>query len=200
MHSIRICSVSARRNWAIMASGRMGMWVAVLVHFVCPSSALIDAQADLAPSAVDLGSDFTCLNRSYGYYADPHSHCHEFHICLGHEDIKWTFLCPNGTIFNQEYFVCDFAQNVDCDLAKSFYHLNDLFHAESVQQSSSQPPEAEEDTLDPIFEPAFSVEAKIEVLSIASPSSLGMEKAGPTSKAPSLRSESEEPQAPTLDA
>ena len=36
---------------------------------------------------------------------------------------KYSFLCPNGTIFNQEYFICDWWFNVDCskaeDLAES---------------------------------------------------------------------------------
>ena len=26
----------------------------------------------------------------------------------------YSFLCPNGTIFNQEYFICDWWFNVDC--------------------------------------------------------------------------------------
>ena len=28
--------------------------------------------------------------------------------------LKLSFLCPNGTIFNQEYFTCDWWFNVDC--------------------------------------------------------------------------------------
>ena len=27
---------------------------------------------------------------------------------------KYSFLCPNGTLFNQEYFICDWWFNVDC--------------------------------------------------------------------------------------
>ena len=34
-----------------------------------------------------------------------------FHVCaLGDMDgglLTYSFLCPNGTIFNQEYFICD---------------------------------------------------------------------------------------------
>ena len=43
---------------------------------------------------------------STGYYADPRSACQSFHVCDrsgGH----FSFLCPNGTIFNQEIFACD---------------------------------------------------------------------------------------------
>ena len=47
----------------------------------------------------------TILGRAYGYYADPTTNCQVFHICLGDGDIKWSFLCPNQTIFNQVKFM-----------------------------------------------------------------------------------------------
>ena len=37
----------------------------------------------------------------------------------------FSFLCPNGTLFNQQYFVCDWWFNVDCDRTEYFYSLND---------------------------------------------------------------------------
>ena len=39
-----------------------------------------------------------------GYYADPEAECQVFHICTadGFGGLsKYSFLCPNGTIFNQ---------------------------------------------------------------------------------------------------
>ena len=48
---------------------------------------------------------FSCDGRAYGYYADPATNCQVFHICLGEQDIKWSFLCPNQTIFNQVKFM-----------------------------------------------------------------------------------------------
>jgi Chitin binding Peritrophin-A domain len=45
-----------------------------------------------------------------GYYADPEAQCQVFHVCAEDGDgprSKWSFLCPNGTIFNQNYFICD---------------------------------------------------------------------------------------------
>ena len=41
-----------------------------------------------------------------GYYADPATDCQVFHICVDHHRpygnlAKYSFLCPNGTIFNQ---------------------------------------------------------------------------------------------------
>ena len=29
---------------------------------------------------------------------------------------RYSFLCPNGTLFNQQYFICDWWFNVDCSL------------------------------------------------------------------------------------
>ena len=52
-----------------------------------------------------------------GYYADPEADCQVFHICTADGQgglAKYSFLCPNGTIFNQEYFICDWWFNVDC--------------------------------------------------------------------------------------
>ena len=54
-----------------------------------------------------------------GYYGDPEADCQSFHICANDGVgglLKYTFLCPNGTIFNQQYFICDWWFNVDCSL------------------------------------------------------------------------------------
>jgi len=68
-----------------------------------------------------------------GYYADQESDCQAFHICSNNGNgglTKYSFLCPNGTLFNQEYFICDWWFNVDCSLAESLYSLNDDIAAE----------------------------------------------------------------------
>jgi len=74
-------------------------------------------------------SGFVCDGQvDGGYYADPEAECQVFHICtsdgkggLG----KYSFLCPNGTIFNQNYFICDWWFNFDCEEAADLYSLND---------------------------------------------------------------------------
>ena len=68
-----------------------------------------------------------------GYYADPEAECQAFHICGsdGNGGLnKFSFLCPNGTLMNQQYFVCDWWFNVDCSLAETLYSLNDEVAAE----------------------------------------------------------------------
>ena len=63
-------------------------------------------------------SGFSCDGQvDGGYYADPEAQCQVFHICTADGAgglAKYSFLCPNGTIFNQNYFICDWWFNVDC--------------------------------------------------------------------------------------
>lgn len=58
-----------------------------------------------------------------GMYANVETGCQAYHVCHdgreGHQGAS--FLCTNGTIFNQKEFTCDWWYNVDCDQAPSFY-------------------------------------------------------------------------------
>lgn len=68
-----------------------------------------------------------------GYYADPAAQCQVFHICTadGFGGLaKYSFLCPNGTTFNQNYFICDWWFNFDCAEAEALYSRNDEIRAE----------------------------------------------------------------------
>ena len=68
-----------------------------------------------------------------GYYADPEAQCQVFHICTADGQgglAKYSFLCPNGTIFNQNYFICDWWFNFDCAEAEGLYGRNDEIAAE----------------------------------------------------------------------
>lgn len=42
-----------------------------------------------------------------------------------------SFLCPNGTMFNQQYFICDWWYNVDCGATTNFYALNEFIYEEN---------------------------------------------------------------------
>jgi len=79
-------------------------------------------------------SGFTCDGQvDGGYYADPEAECQVFHICTADGAgglAKYSFLCPNGTIFNQNYFICDWWFNFDCSTAEDLYSLNDEIAAE----------------------------------------------------------------------
>merc|ERR1711963_868918 len=77
---------------------------------------------------------FTCDGQvDGGYYADGEAECQVFHICTADGAgglSKYSFLCPNGTIFNQNYFICDWWFNFDCSTAEDLYSLNDQYAAE----------------------------------------------------------------------
>lgn len=71
---------------------------------------------------------FSCDQQDLpGYYGDPNAMCQVFHICQTDEEGQKridSFLCPNGTIFNQRYFVCDWWYNYDCSETEGLYSLN----------------------------------------------------------------------------
>jgi len=63
-----------------------------------------------------------------GYYADPETQCQQYSVCLQDPIDPSTlypvsFLCPNGTIFNQQLFNCDWWFNVDCEASSGLYGL-----------------------------------------------------------------------------
>merc|ERR1711877_45205 len=84
--------------------------------------------------AVPPETSFTCDGQvDGGYYGDPEAECQAFHICSNNGNSglsKFSFLCPNGTLFQQQYFVCDWWFNVDCSTTEDFYGLNDEIAAE----------------------------------------------------------------------
>ena len=45
-------------------------------------------------------------------------------------NIRYSFLCPNGTLFSQLYFVCDWWYNFDCGTAEQLYQLNEQLFAD----------------------------------------------------------------------
>merc|ERR1712088_1081520 len=89
--------------------------------------------------AVPPQTSFSCDGQvDGGYYGDPEAECQAFHICAndGNSGLsKFSFLCPNGTLFQQQYFVCDWWFNVDCSTTQDFWSLNDEIAAERQANS-----------------------------------------------------------------
>ena len=79
-------------------------------------------------------SGFSCEGQvDGGYYADPEAECQAFHICTADGAgglAKYSFLCPNGTLFNQNYFICDWCCNFDNSTAEDLYCLKNTIDAE----------------------------------------------------------------------
>jgi len=72
-------------------------------------------------------TSFNCDSLTFGgYYADPEMECQGYHVCLQDPITPSTlypvsFLCPNGTVFSQEIFTCDWWYNVDCSASVGLY-------------------------------------------------------------------------------
>lgn len=82
-------------------------------------------------------TDFTCQGNGddvpdkYGYFADTsaESRCQVIRRCIYPSGDMYSFLCPNGTLFNNVYLVCDWWYNVDCSLqdARANYANKNLY-------------------------------------------------------------------------
>ncbi|KAL6263749.1 hypothetical protein P5V15_003834, partial [Pogonomyrmex californicus] len=64
-------------------------------------------------------TSFSCRGLRGGYYADLETNCQVFHIC--NNGRKISFLCPNGTIFQQSQLICDWWFKVDCSRSTELY-------------------------------------------------------------------------------
>lgn len=71
---------------------------------------------------------FNCRKMEYGgMFADPETGCQAYHVCYNRR--KDTFICPTGTLFNQQIMACDFWYNVNCETATEYYNMNiPLYH------------------------------------------------------------------------
>ncbi|XP_034658123.1 titin [Drosophila subobscura] len=91
----------------------------------------------------DITDNFSCANKTYGYYADVENECQIFHVCLpvtyadGRENtFRWSFICPEDTIFSQESFTCMRREDmtIECEDSARYYELNGNFGGAAVQE------------------------------------------------------------------
>ncbi|XP_036342928.1 putative mediator of RNA polymerase II transcription subunit 12 [Rhagoletis pomonella] len=71
-------------------------------------------------------TSFECTGKHEGYYADMETRCQVFRICThtARSIHGFGFLCPNGTLFSQKNFVCDWYRNVNCDESEQYFSKN----------------------------------------------------------------------------
>ncbi|XP_075163377.1 uncharacterized protein LOC142236012 [Haematobia irritans] len=130
-----------------------------------PSSAeiMIMSSLTLPSNATSIRSDitdnFSCANKTYGYYADVDNDCQIFHVCLpvtyadGKENtFRWSFICPEETVFSQESFTCMRPEDmtISCEDSLSYYELNRNFgmvDSETEKETNEAPVEAEKETV-----------------------------------------------------
>ena len=90
-------------------------------------------------------STFSCLNRQYGYHADLATKCSVFHLCypvvaplFGEVTVQQlTFVCPNGSVFDQQEHVCAEVDPLrqSCSESHNYYTESNNNLIESVQQN-----------------------------------------------------------------
>ena len=74
-------------------------------------------------------------------YADVEAFCQVYHTCVPREDlsnVKFSRLCPNGTIFDQRGQTCRWWYLVDCDTAEQFYNVQQDNTVEQTQDYDYQ--------------------------------------------------------------
>lgn len=68
-------------------------------------------------------TNFQCVNRPPGYYADIETGCQVYHMCDG-LGRQFSYACPNTTLFQQRMLICDHWYMVNCSKAESDYGAN----------------------------------------------------------------------------
>ncbi|XP_034121820.1 titin isoform X2 [Drosophila guanche] len=110
----------------------------------------------------DITDNFSCANKTYGYYADVENECQIFHVCLpvtyadGRENtFRWSFICPEDTIFSQESFTCMRREDmtIECEDSARYYELNGNFGGAAVQEEEKQPEQQQQQQAATIAEP-----------------------------------------------
>ncbi|GAU96380.1 hypothetical protein RvY_07835 [Ramazzottius varieornatus] len=79
-------------------------------------------------------TSFKCENvHQAGFYADPEARCQVIRRCDVNA-MKWSYLCPNGTLFSQITLTCQWFFDVDCSKAVQYYDYSNsrLYHSDWV--------------------------------------------------------------------
>eukprot|EP00092_Neocalanus_flemingeri_P016806 GFUD01018176.1.p1 GENE.GFUD01018176.1~~GFUD01018176.1.p1 ORF type:complete len:362 (+),score=58.29 GFUD01018176.1:29-1087(+) len=87
-------------------------------------------------------TSFSCEDKEGGgYYADMEAGCQVHHTCGIREDlgfIKFSTLCPNGTIFDQEGQTCRWWYLVNCQASDRFYFTETNIRGSEVSSVITQ--------------------------------------------------------------
>ncbi|XP_042242422.1 uncharacterized protein LOC121879721, partial [Homarus americanus] len=100
-----------------------------LYSYLLPRLASLTALVETIPGVPGLDypiistvpyTNFYCSDMPWpGFYADTEARCQVWHYC-DLDGRQASFLCPNGTMFNQAFFVCDWWYNLDCQSALTY--------------------------------------------------------------------------------
>lgn len=77
-----------------------------------PEITIVEVGQEMAKLRSSGDDDFECPAREFGFFADFPSGCQKFHIC--YKNMKKTYSCPSGLLFNPDTRNCDSPINVNC--------------------------------------------------------------------------------------
>ncbi|KAK2726020.1 U-scoloptoxin(01)-Er1a-like isoform X2 [Artemia franciscana] len=97
----------------------------VAVTYSVPASLHVPHRAKRWEEFPNVTLNFDCSDKPLGFYADTEFECMLFHMC-DEEGRRIPHMCGNGTAFNQEFRICDFIYNFDCNEAPKWFYLNEL--------------------------------------------------------------------------
>ncbi|XP_053956752.1 titin [Anastrepha ludens] len=120
----------------------------------------------------DITDNFSCDDKVYGYYADVENDCQIFHVCLpvtyadGKENtFRWSFICPEETVFSQDSFTCMRREDmaITCEDSVNYYELNRNFgNTEEQSANSNNMPDTEEQAEAQQAEPAKPTQQEVQ--------------------------------------
>ena len=83
-----------------------------------------------------MDSEFSCVGRQPGYYADIDNDCQIFHRCVEDQKAIYSFISPEQTIFNQKALVWVWNNSMDCEDSDDYYdEFNQVFSGNSTAKS-----------------------------------------------------------------
>ncbi|CAB3366180.1 Hypothetical predicted protein [Cloeon dipterum] len=97
-------------------------------------------------------TSFSCKGRVPGYYADLDTGCQVYHMCAAGGQ-KFSYRCPEHTLFQQRMMVCDHWFMVDCKNSHLYYAANERIGDKNqpfISSSESVPHEFIGDTFHPV--------------------------------------------------
>lgn len=92
---------------------------------------------DSVPAEEEIG--FDCDPKLHdGFYASIKFSCQLYHHCIN--GMRYTFLCPNYTAFDQKTFICQFASEVDCKNSPKYWFRNEPLYKATTTTTLKPPP------------------------------------------------------------
>ncbi|XP_077484014.1 uncharacterized protein LOC144094037 [Amblyomma americanum] len=82
--------------------------------------------------------NFDCNKWHDGFYASIPHKCQLFHYCFG--GLRYDFLCPNYTLYDQTTFTCRFINTVECEKSEKHYDRNEALYKETTTVPPSTVP------------------------------------------------------------